>query len=256
MPHSQQAEHEWFEEWFDDTYLALYQHRNTEEARQLVRWLASCCSEEAGRGVLDLACGAGRHAWTMAEEFGWRVFGLDLSTVMLKRALSHRRCAECPQFIRGDLRNLPFRSGHFGLVVNLFTSFGYFEDDREHLAALHEMRRVLHPQGKVVLDLMNPAVAVATLIPSDETRIGQLEVEQHRTFDRSTQRITKTITIQYPNGNTRKVLESVRLFSPAEIDGLLAEAGLDVTDRFGGYSGSTFISGESERMILLAGARS
>ncbi|MCB2198315.1 class I SAM-dependent methyltransferase [bacterium] len=255
MQKSGHHDHEWFEEWFDDTYLALYRHRNTEEARQLVRLLATRFSKEAANGVVDLACGAGRHSWTMTEEFGWRVVGLDLSPVMLNRARDHCPCPACPQFVRGDLRMLPFRANQFGLAVNLFTSFGYFEDEDENLTALHEMRRILLDSGTLIIDLMNPEHAIDTLVPIDKGFVGQLEVEQHRTFDRSAQRLKKRITIHYPNGQTRDVLESVRLFSPDEIESLLNAAGFSVIDKFGEYDGSQFKVGESQRMILVAGAK-
>lgn len=248
-------EHEWFEEWFDDTYLALYSHRNTDEARQLVQLIADRYSHEAAHGVVDLACGAGRHSWTMSDEFGWRVVGLDLSPVMLKRARDHRPCPTCPKFVRGDLRALPFSTGQFGLVVNLFTSFGYFEDDSENILALGEMKRILQDSGILILDLMNPKHAVDTLIPFDKGLVGQLEVEQRRTFDRSTQRLNKTITIHYPTGQQRDVLESVRLFPPGEIESLLNRAGFQVIDWIGEYDGSVFNEAESERMIVAAGTQ-
>lgn len=255
MHTSGHQDHEWFEEWFDDTYLALYQHRDTEEARQLVHLLATRFSKAASIGVVDLACGAGRHSWTMTEEFGWRVVGLDLSPVMLKRARDHRPCPTCPQFVRGDLRTLPFPAHQFGLAVNLFTSFGYFEAEHENLLALREMRRILLDSGTLIIDLMNPEHAIDTLVPFDQGFVGQLEVEQHRTFDRSTQRLEKRIAIHYPNGQTRDVLESVRLFSPDEIESLLDKAGFEVIDWYGEYDGSRFKIGESQRMILVAGTK-
>ena len=90
------------------------------------------------RAVLDLACGAGRHSRLLCER--WWTVGLDLirgaapsrqKRVCRMRPSSGRTCVSCPS-----------PSESFDLVVNLFTSFGYFEDDSEHVRVLGCLRDV------------------------------------------------------------------------------------------------------------------
>jgi len=42
---------------------------------------------------------------------------------------------------------LPFPEGSFDWVLNFFTSFGYFENERQNFAVLQEIRRVLSARG-------------------------------------------------------------------------------------------------------------
>jgi len=251
---------EWFEGWFDETYLELYRHRDEKEALRFVRWLGRF-SREAERGVVDLACGAGRHAWAMAREHRWRVTGLDLSRPLLRHAaLEGARGREtaaggpfpAPRFIRCDLRSLPVRDGAFGLAVNLFTSFGYFTRDEENLAVLAEMARVLHPGGILVIDVPNPGFLRRTLVPRDTFRRGKLRVEQRRRLTSGGRRVNKEITIWNDSGEKRVITESVRLLDEKELDTWLARCGLHPEGRAGDEEGGGFDPASSPRMITWA----
>src|SRR5690349_5615022 len=125
---------EWFEEWFGEEYLRLYPHRNDAEAERAVSLILGTVSFQPGWQVLDVACGAGRHARAFSSA-GARCFGLDLSATLLRMA---RRITDAP-LIRADMRQLPIRPRSMDLTVNLFTSFGYFDQDAEHVAALDQM---------------------------------------------------------------------------------------------------------------------
>ncbi len=245
---------EWFQDWFDDDYLALYQHRDSEEARTFLRHLRTQVGDPDERGAVDLACGAGRHSEILAGEFGWRVTGLDLSMPLLQRAVDNQRDERVarPQYVRGDLRRLPFGECTFPLELNVFTSFGYFGDDREHQLALNEMYRVLCPGGTLVLDLMNPAVAVASLVPKDETTTERWHVRQRRRYVAATKRIEKSIELTARDGSARQVRESVRLFEPDELDMMLKATRLNPVARWGGYEASSFDPETSKRLITFA----
>ena len=131
---------EWFEQWFGEEYHVLYPHRDEEEARRAVALVQRAAPWAEGDRVLDLACGAGRHAAEL-ERLGARVVGFDLSPSMLHRA----RAGVRGPLVRGDMRALPFRAGSFALAVNLFTSFGYFRDDKEHGLVVRQVVDSLRP---------------------------------------------------------------------------------------------------------------
>ncbi|MBD3165186.1 methyltransferase domain-containing protein [bacterium] len=250
-----QANGEWFREWFDELYLQVYAHRNREEADRLVEWMGVTFASEAERGVADLACGYGRHARAMAER-GWEVTGLDLSMPLLRRALSEQseRTARMvrPRYVQGDLRRLPLRTSAFGLAVNLFTSFGYFSSDSDHAATLFEMARILDPDGILLLDLANPVHVRANLVPEDRTVLNNMEVLQQRSLEENGRRVVKNMEIGLPGGTIRKVRESVRLFESEEIEAMIGQAGLQVEGVIGGYHGQPFDPRESSRMIVWA----
>lgn len=235
---------EWFEQWFGEEYHVLYPHRDDADARRAVALIQRVAPWSAGVLVLDLACGAGRHAAEL-ERAGARVVGLDLSPGMLLRA---QRRVRAP-LVRGDMRALPFRPGSFGLVVNLFTSFGYFRSDSEHGTVMRQVAEVLAPGGRFVIDFLNADQVRRTLRrDSEQIQQGGSSARVKRRFSEEGLYVVKEIELRAEN---RSFQERVRLFTPAELEGLLTASGLEVTGRYGDYDGSA-LSPDSPRSILVA----
>jgi SAM-dependent methyltransferase len=193
--------------------------------------------------VLDLACGAGRHAAEL-EQAGARVVGLDLSPAMLHRARSRTQA----HLVRGDMRRLPFRPGSFEVAVNLFTSFGYFRDDGEHGLVVRQVAEALAPGGRFMLDYLN-AEQVRRALRRDTEEIAELPtaVLIRRRFSEEGRYVVKEIEMR---DEGRSFQERVRLFTAAELTTLLEVNGFRVVDRFGDYDGQPF-NAQSPRAILL-----
>jgi SAM-dependent methyltransferase len=232
---------EWFEEWFGEEYLQLYPHRDAAEAERAVALILDRVGFAPGWRVLDVACGAGRHARAF-EAAGARCVGLDLSAALLRIA----RDATGAPLVRADMRALPVRPGSMDLTVNLFTSFGYFERDSEHAEALGEMVGTLHPGGWFVIDFLNAAAVRARLVPCEAQWLDGTRVTVHRSVSADGRYVRKTIE----PASGRRFTERVRLFGPAEIAAMLAAAGLTVRHRFGDYDASP-LAAASPRTILM-----
>jgi SAM-dependent methyltransferase len=234
---------DWFEQWFGEEYHALYPHRDTEDAQRAVALVRQVAPWGPGERVLDLACGAGRHAAEL-ERAGAHVVGFDLSPAMLHRA----RTRSAAPFVRGDMRALPFRSGSFAVVVNLFTSFGYFRDDAEHRLVVRQIADVLAPAGRLVLDYLNADQVRQTLRrDSEEVREGATAARVLRRFSEEGRYVVKEIELRAEN---RSFQERVRLFTAQELADLLEDAGLRVTARFGDYDGRP-VGPDTPRVILV-----
>ena len=239
---------EWFEQWFGEAYLRLYPHRDDRDAEHIVRLIGTVLPLE-GEWVLDLGCGPGRHAVQLHRR-GARVVGFDRSMPLLSRA--HHRLADSGlPVVRGDMRHLPFRTGSFDLAVNLFTSFGYLTDDRQHRTMLQEAVDALRPGGTFVLDYLNAVAVRASLVPHDEQQIGAQRVSIDRSITDGGRFVVKEIRMVHDG---RSFIERVRLFEPHELESLLSGAGLTVTHRFGGYDGGA-VSPSADRVILFAEKR-
>jgi len=235
---------EWFEQWFGEEYHVLYPHRDDTEAQLAVALIRRVAPWSPGQLVLDLACGAGRHAAEL-ERAGARVIGLDLSPAMLHRA---QRRVRAP-LVRGDMRALPFRPGTFGLVVNLFTSFGYFRSDTEHGAVMRQVAEVLAPDGRFVIDYLNADQVRRSLRrDSEQIQQGDASARVKRRFSEEGLYVVKEIELRAEN---RSFQERVRLFTPAELEGLLTAAGLEVVARYGDYEGGP-LGVDTPRTILVA----
>lgn len=221
---------EWFESWFGEEYVALYPHRDEAEAEHAIDLIAEHLGTAPVTRALDVACGGGRHSRILARN--WWTVGLDLSEVLLR--LAHREITEAV-FVRGDMRILPFRTGAFGLVVNLFTSFGYFQDDESHLRVIEEVARVTSPGGTFVLDFLNTSQLRETLVPYDERNIGGQIVEQRREISDDGRFVIKHICIR---GTDREFTERVRLFDAGDLSWMMESAGFKVSATYGNYDAS------------------
>lgn len=232
----------WYEDWFGEDYLQLYPHRDEEDAARLIDLVESRVPL-FGKKLLDLACGPGRHSAQLIDR-GAGVTGIDLSAVLLEGAKNVNGMGA----VRGDMRFLPFPRSVFDGVVNLFTSFGYFEEDDEHLRVLKEVARVLRPDGDFVLDFLNAAATVARIVPRETTAMGSETVDVKRTVTGGGRFVEKEIT-RLSDG--RIFRERVRLFSPAELTALVESAGMKVKSVAGDYLGAE-LSEESNRTIIFA----
>ncbi len=232
----------WYKEWFGEEYLELYSHRDRGEAEVHLNFVEQVFSGAPPRAVLDLACGAGRHTEALRQR-GFRALGVDLSLTLLTQNPDLPRVA-------GDMRCLPFADSTFDWVLNFFTSFGYFETERENFQVLEEVVRVLAPRGRFLIDLFNVDHVIATLQPHETREINGRDVEIERWYDPRARRINKRIRVQSRDRPVRAYLESVRAYRREEVLNGLRWAGLEVTELYGNFQGEPF-DRDSERLILV-----
>lgn len=235
---------EWFEEWFNEAYLALYPHRDASDAERLVALLRRALPWREGWRVLDVGCGAGRHTRAL-EASGARCIGLDLSAILLRRA---KLVTQAP-LVRADMRHLPVRAASMDLTVNLFTSFGYFRTDDEHQQALEEMAATIRPGGWFVIDFLNAEHVTSTLVPHSTSECDGVQVEVTKRVVDEGRFVEKRIRM----GEDRPWLERVRLLTATELEDMLRRASVEVECRFGDYSGGPLDS--SSPRVILAGRR-
>jgi SAM-dependent methyltransferase len=239
-------EADWFEQWFGEDYLHIYQHRDEQEAEHAIELIATNLAGREIDSVLDLGCGAGRHTKVLFER--WWTVGLDLSMALLK--VARKESPDAP-YVRADMRELPFGDESFDLVVNLFTSFGYFEDDAEHARVLARVCAVTRRGGALVIDFLNAGQVRRELVPYDERVENGITIEQTRTISKDDRFVEKRIRLR---GRGKEYIERVRLLSEADLERMLGSAGFDVVKRFGDYSGTGW-SEDSPRTILFASRR-
>jgi ubiquinone/menaquinone biosynthesis C-methylase UbiE len=238
----------WYEAAFEADYLARYAHRSDRSAAAEVAFLVRVLGLPKGARVLDLCCGAGRHSRALAAK-GFRVVGLDLSMDLL-RAGWRRTKRALP--VRADARRLPFAACRFDGVVNLFTSFGYFDMKKDDLTVLRNVARVLCSNGVLVLDFLNLQPTLEGLVPRTERRVGRARVVEQRRFDKRRKRLEKRICIEEPGRPARELCESVRAYTPRELAVLLAAAGLTGQEQYGDLRGAAFDEVRSPRCVWVA----
>lgn len=219
---------DWFASWFGEEYLALYAHRDDADAERLFALVRRAVPWQPGWRVLDVACGPGRHT-RLFRAAGARAVGLDLSAVLLRRA---RELTDAP-LVRADMRHLPVRAGSIDLAVNLFTSFGYFEDDATHAGVIRDIATALRPGGWFVLDFLNAERVRTEVAAAGAASTASGPVVAQKTLSPDGRFVRKTIT----GDDGRTWEERVRLLGEAELEAMFRAAGLAVVARFGDYDG-------------------
>ncbi len=232
---------EWFEEWFGEEYLRLYPHRDDMDAERVVTLIRRTVPFQKGWRVLDVACGAGRHARAF-EAAGAHCTGIDLSHTLLRLA---QQVTKAP-LVRADMRQLPVRPRSMNLTVNLFTSFGYFDEDAEHTAALGEMIGTVRHGGWFVIDFLNPSAVRRQLVPEETLQVSGSTVRVSRSVSPDGRYVCKSIR----GVEGRLFRERVRLFEPEQMVAMLEAAGVTVRFRFGDYDAAP-LGSESPRTILV-----
>lgn len=238
----------WYEEWFDrDEYEIVYQQRDLTEAEQVVDLIEELVAPDADAQILDVGCGRGRHARVLAHR-GYRMTGLDLSEHAIDEA--RRRTAEEGLDVTYRVQDMrePMGTAAYDGVINLFTAFGYFEDDADHRLALRRMADALRPDGWLVQDFLNTPHVIQSLNPEDARATNGVTIEQNRWVDDG--RINKRITF-HEDGETRTFCESVRLLTLYDFKQLYDDVGLELVQAVGDYDGSTYTP-DSPRLIMHA----
>jgi SAM-dependent methyltransferase len=239
---------EWFTDWFNSPYYnLLYKHRNQEEAHQFIDKLLNYLQPQPEDCVLDLACGNGRYARYLAEK-NLMVTGLDIAEANIQYARQFEN--EHLSFFQHDMRQ-PYSVNHFNYVFNFFTSFGYFETEREHETALKHIARSLRQGGTLVLDFFNTDKVLQQLVEREEKEINGIHFELSRLLDEFGY-IVKNIQVHH-NGKHMNYRERVRAYRLEDFDRMFEKVGLRIQAVFGNYALEAFEATNSDRLILIAG---
>lgn len=236
---------DWFASWFDTPYYhMLYQYRDDTEARAFIDALCEYLKPQKEHHILDLACGRGRHAIYLNKQ-GLDVVGYDLAEENISYAKQFEN--DRLRFDVKDMRN-NLGTSQFDFVFNLFTSFGYFEDDSENEVAMRSIAKSLKNGGRLVLDFMNIHQVESGLIPEEAKSIQGVTFNIHREID--AQHITKQISVS-SRGRTFKFEERVRKLTLKDFKKLFERAGLTPVAIFGNLNLETFEEQSSDRLIMI-----
>jgi ubiquinone/menaquinone biosynthesis C-methylase UbiE len=219
--------------------------RVPEEAERIIALLGI----EPGASVLDLCCGPGRHSLELARR-GFRVTGVDRTASYLEQARTkaHEEGLDI-EFVQEDMRAF-CRPDAFEGTINVFTSFGYFEDPAEDRKVLANLYRSLKPGGCVLLDTIGKEVLARIYQARDwQERDGILLLQERNVQSNWGWMEIRWIMIE---GTERKEFTlGHRLFSATELMALFKEAGFTSVDAYGNLEGAPYDQ-TARRLIVVA----
>lgn len=247
--HTETRNQDWFDAWFDSPYYhILYQKRDDAEARKSLDALLSALHLPDGARILDLACGRGRHARYLAEK-GFDVTGVDNALESIRHAAQFE--SDHLSFYQHDMRHA-FRTNYYDATVNFFTSFGYFEQDKDHYRTLHNLSKGLKQGGLLLMDYFNTPDVLRHLTPREIKVVNGITFHLTRWADET--HINKKIAFE-ADGKQHEFRERVRLFTLGDFDRMFQEAGLDITVTYGGYDLFPYKEEHASRLIMIAQKR-
>jgi SAM-dependent methyltransferase len=235
----------WYQNWFNSPYYhILYHQRNDEEAEYFIDNLCALLKPAKGSKMLDIACGRGRHSVYLNKK-GYDVTGIDLSYSNVKFAKQFEN--ENLHFFEHDMRHL-LNINYFDLALNMFTSFGYFETERDHVNSLKSFRKSLTPNGLLVLDYFNTEKIKKNLTRQEVKEIDGIEFNISKKILNG--KIVKSIAFEN-KGKDFHFKEEVKAFGMADFKRLFELSGFAISGIYGDYSLSPFDENKSDRVIFI-----
>lgn len=236
----------WYATWFDTPYYhLLYKNRNQMEAGNFIENLLQHLKPSKEALFLDVACGKGRHSKHI-HQLGFNVHGIDLSEKSIKEASIFNN--ERLHFEQHDMREV-YRSNYFDYAVNLFTSFGYFDDVSDNQKSMDAMAKNLKKDGILVIDFMNAKKVCLNLVEKEMKSVDYIDFYIERKIKSGF--IQKDIQFT-DKGKKHHFQEKVQALTLNDFSNLLQKAGLKIIDLWGNYEKNDFDVLKSNRLIIIA----
>ena len=242
---------EWFgnEDFWIDMYDFLFPVSVYKKAEEEVKDILALTAFN-GNEILDLCCGPGRHAIKLAEE-GYNVTAVDKSPYLLN--IAKDRCKKDNvnvRFIEEDMRKFS-RPGKFDLVINLFTSFGYFEHQEDDEAVLKNIFESLIPGGKVVMELMGKEILARIFQKTISTQLenSSVLIQRHKIMNDWSKNLNEWILLK--ENTYKKYSFSHRIYSAVELKSLYRAAGFNKIKVYGSLKGTVYDE-EADRLVIVA----
>lgn len=237
---------DWFKNWFDSPYYhILYKNRDCGEAELFINNLISYLKPSPDATFLDLACGKGRHSLFLNKK-GYDVTGIDLSKNSIECAKTMEN--DKLHFYVHDMRKL-FRTNYYDYVLNLFTSFGYFDNEKDNLATISTVSKALKPGGILVLDFFNAKKVIGSLKKEETKTVDGIEFKIHKCIFHKF--IQKQIDFS-DKGKAYHYQEQVQALALEDFEKYMKAGKLKTVTLFGSYMLEPFMEESSERLIIVA----
>ena len=233
----------WYQDFFNGTAVDFWMAAAPPPDEDIT-FLRSVFAERSE--ILDVACGAGRHAIPLARA-GYRVAGVDISAEFLDRA---KRASDVPiEWHQRDMRDLPWKERFDGALC-FGNSFGYAGREGTR-ASITSIAGAMKPGARLVVDTGSIAESI---LPSLQQRrwmtVGEILFLSSATYDVSESRLDVEYT--FIRGSSRETKTAhTSIFTTGELRDMLAASGLEVESMLASPKGDPFRLG-SPRLIVIA----
>jgi SAM-dependent methyltransferase len=230
----------WFEDesFWSELYPFMFSEERFHLAEEQIEKVLAIADYTSGP-VLDLCCGPGRHSLALARR-GIQVTGVDRSEFLMAKAKEGAAKSNLEiEFVSDDMRSF-VRDNSFSLILNFFTSFGYFDDKEDDLKVLRNAYRSLKPDGAILIELLGKEPLARKYLATISTDLGDgaLLIQRHEIREDWTRCRNEWILLK--DGAAKTFNFHTRLYSGQEMKDILQKAGFEEVKLFGDLDGNEY----------------
>lgn len=238
---------DWTNNYFDELYLKFFlENQNNETTEAQIKIVENYID---GKLILDAGCGIGRHSILLAKK-GYNIVGIDSSELYIeiakKKALELK--LENLEFIKKDMRE-PLGDSIFDGIINLWSSFGYFDDETNFKIILN-FSNSLKKDGKFILDVENRDYIINHFIHETFKEKENVFILERRKFN-AIKSVVSTHRIFLFKDQRKDYVRHLRIYTVTELSNILHNCKFHIDSILGDYDGSKFHQ-NSQRIIILA----
>lgn len=247
------AEKSWHEQdRFWETFApVIFSNKVISAAPQEVEQLLNLLNLEQNARICDLCCGVGRHSLELARR-GFQVTSVDRTERYLQEAKKKADAEGLDiQFIREDMRK--FRQPNtFDAVINLYTSFGYFDDQIDNRTVLENIYKSLKSAGKLLIELMGKEVLARIFQERDWREEDGVILLEERKVGKNWDSMDNRWII-FKDGKKHEYRVNHRLYSAVELCDMVSSSGFQQVETYGGLDGSPY--DQKAKRLVTAGQK-
>ena len=244
---------EWYEKLYTKDYINLCGFASQEQIRIEANFVADVLGLNSKSKLLDLCCGFGRHAFEISNLVKCQIVGIDLSDDYLTIAREKYSTPNI-KYVKGDMRDIHIEN-HFDAITNLFTSFGFFNEDEENENVIQEVNKALKEDGLFLLDYENKFHFVFNNVHKKEHYWQKVDDEKYyiikNEYDIINEREIFSAKIIEVGKDEINIGYNIRLYSLPELQSMLRRNGFEIINIWGDFD-KTAYSINSLRLITLS----
>ena len=241
----------WYEQddFWEKWASVLFPEERWEKAPEEVDNLILRLGISPGATLLDLCCGPGRHSLEFARR-GFSVVGVDRTETYLRKARSLAKTEGLElEFVREDMRTF-CRPDSFDAAINLFTSFGFFEDAKDDELVAKNVHVSLKDGGFFLIDTVGKEILARIFRERDWYDVdGAMMLEERRVTQNWSWIENRWILVK--DGKADEFEFGFRLYSAAELSALLRGCGFEAIEVYGDLAGAPY-DHEAKRLVVVA----
>jgi SAM-dependent methyltransferase len=227
----------------------LFSSERIQSAGQEAGQIVSLLKLQPGASICDLCCGPGRHSRELGRH-GYSVTGVDRTGLYIEQA--RKKANEQGlniRFVQEDMRSF-CEPDAFDAVINVFTSFGFFEDAADDKRVIENVYSSLKENGKFLMDIVGKEVVARTFQEKRWWEENSVIILQEARIAPDWSSIDSR-WIRIGDNGRDEFRFTLRLYSAAELSRLLKSCGFGKVEIYGDLGGSAYDQA-AKRLVLTA----